>query len=76
MIQIIKKLEESGELKKLIKAGFMSTKVLLHYEVFMEYDKLKRVRKMKTNQAVYETAEKFGLCESSIYKIITIFKNQ
>lgn len=74
VFEIIQEIEQKGHLKKLIAAGLMSTKLVLYYEIYLEYDKAKRTTKKKTVDIVSELCDKFGVCDSTIYKVIKIFK--
>ena len=74
ILQLIQRLEKSGELKQLINSGFLSTKILFHYEVFLEFDKTLKTQNKLVCDAVTETAEKFKLNESTVFRIIANFK--
>lgn len=74
MIETLIKLEKDGTLKKLVKAGLMPTKVLLYYEVYLEFDKQKKVNKKKTTDIISDLSGRFKVCESTIYLIIKKLK--
>lgn len=66
---ILHDLEKEGKLKELVKGGVLSTRVLKHYEIYLEFDKLKRTTKMRVSEIVFELSERFKLSEVTIYKI-------
>lgn len=77
MREIIVELEKRGLLKRLVKHGYVSTKLLRHYEIYLEFDKLRVTRKMKTTDIVVELSEQFRVSESTIYRILkTFLKNE
>lgn len=74
MLSIVKRLYESGDLKKLIKAGYVSSTILVHYEIFLEVDKEKKITGKGTTAVVKDTAIKLNISETTIYKSIKAFK--
>lgn len=73
MIEVLTKLSATGDLKKLICSGLMSTKVLTHYEIYMEFDRRKKLNH-KTVDIVFDLSDIFKISVTSIYAIIKKFK--
>lgn len=67
--EIILKLEKSGDLQKLFKAGFISSSVLLDKDIYLTYQTNLTTCANKT-QAVYETAEQFKVGDNKIWRAI------
>jgi hypothetical protein len=70
MKAILIKLNKDGVLKELFKKGIVSPKIGYYYEIYLEYDRLKTVRKMRTTDAVTHVAEKFKVSEATVYLAI------
>lgn len=71
---IIQELEQNGYLKVLVRAGMVSTKVMYHYEIYLEFDKRKKTTKKKTEDIVSDLQEDFHVGRSTVYNIIKTFK--
>lgn len=74
MIELISKLEKEGTLKILMRSGFVSTKMLLYYNVYLEYDKHLRIHNEGTVEAIGYVCAVFNISESTAYRIIKILK--
>lgn len=74
ILPIIVELEKKGNLKPLIKAGILSTKVGFYYEIYLEYDKRKKTSKKTSSYIVDDLAEVFNVSRQTIYKAIKTFK--
>lgn len=66
---LLLKLEQSGDLYLLFKAGFVSYKVLEHKDIYLTYD-LHRKQGFKKMQAVKKTADQFELNDHTIFRIV------
>jgi len=73
MKEIIIELEKTGVLKKLIREGFVSSKLLLYYEIFLEYDKTIKTTKLKKMDVVVHLTEQFKVSESTVFRVLKIF---
>lgn len=76
IIETVKKLHCDGTLTELFKAGFISSKLLFHYNCYLEYDKLRRLRKYGKMQAYNEVGVMFGLHEISVCRIVKKFEDE
>ena len=73
MKDILVELEQNGSMKKLIDGGFVSTKMSLYYEVFLEYDKAMKTRKESGKmQIISDVASTFRISEITVRRIIKI----
>lgn len=75
MITILNELNKRGELKRLVQAGLMSTKVLLYYNIYLQVDKMKRTTKICMTDIVSRTSEQFQVSEKTIYLAYKKLKN-
>lgn len=75
MITILNELNNKGDLKKLVQAGLMSTKVLLYYNIYLQVDKMKRTTKICMTEIVSRTSEQFQVSEKTIYLAYKKLKN-
>ena len=66
---LIQDLHTDGTLRKLLRSGMISTKILLHRDIFQMYERELILNKSKP-VAITETADKFGISESHCYLII------
>ena len=67
--KLLKRLEDEGTLKLLIKKGIMPTTTIFYLDVYDFYLKSFSVFKKKSD-SVYFTAEKFNISDQSVYRII------
>lgn len=76
MLELLNKLSQSGELKQLVQFGIVSTSVLNHYELYLEYNKRITIftNKSKTNH-IEEMADQFNFTVQHIYRIINKFES-
>lgn len=74
MIDVIMELEKNGVLKKLTSAGFISTKLFLYYEIYLEVDKRKKTTKLSQSKIVADVADVFRVSEQTIYRAIYLLK--
>jgi len=75
VIEIISDLEKKGILKKLIQAGFISTKLLLYYEVYLDFDAYKKTGKGNT-EIIILICDKFNISEQTVYRILRLFSDE
>lgn len=66
---LLLKLEQSGDLYLLFKAGFVSYKVLEHKDIYLTYD-LHRKQGFKKMQAVKKTAVQFNVDDMTVYRAV------
>lgn len=71
--QILNDLDASGELSKMVMAGFCNPKVMDDLEIVRRVD-AKRQIGVKNNRSVEETAEEFKVCRQTVYNAISIMK--
>lgn len=76
MIELITKLEKSGDLKKLINAGFISTKLLLYYEIYLEVDKQLRTTTKPKYIIVEDVGSIFRVSSQTVWRAIKLIKNE
>ena len=75
MIELVDKLYKDGSLKKLIKGGLVSPKIMFYREVYLDYDKNIRVAKVKERvRAAEDTADTFKISTAMVYRIVKIMK--
>lgn len=73
MIDILIDLQKKGELIKLVRGGVMSTKVLSHVEIFLEYDKRIKLGG-KSADIIFDISEIFKVSQRTIYDVIKKYK--
>lgn len=73
MNQIIKELDDSGQLMRLLKDGFISYKIMRNKDVWLTFD-IKRKMGKGYNQAIRDTADQFDLSDSQIKNIVRQMK--
>jgi hypothetical protein len=66
-------LDEQGLLKPLVKAGLISTKVLLHRDIYYSVDAQMRSGVSKAG-AVMNAEEKFKISRATVYNVLKQFK--
>ena len=59
--------------RELIRNGVFTSKVLLHREVFLYFHK-EKILGNKTVKAIRNTADRFNVCEDTVYKAIRNMK--
>ena len=67
IFKLIRKLEDSGDLKRLTNAGLISTKLYTYKEVYMDYDKNVRTG-MSRMEALWKTAIEMKVSEALVYR--------
>jgi len=67
IFKLIRKLENSGDLKKLTDAGLISTKLYMYRDVYMEYDKNIRLGMTKM-QALHVTSIEMKISDAMVYR--------
>lgn len=67
IFKLIRRLEKSGELKKLTDAGLLSTKLYTYKEIYMEYDKNIRLG-MTRMEALHRTSIDMRVGDSKVYR--------
>lgn len=75
IIDLLNKLNNSGDLHTLYKNKLISPCVLQYRKVFISYQ-LKIDVGLKVSQAVFETSLEFKITERSIYSIIKIMNTE
>ena len=68
-------LRENGTLKQLLDQGLLSWKALFYLDVYDEYDIQIKLGETKMG-AVYNTAFKFSIDITTVYRILKRFKNE
>lgn len=74
MIELVNTLYSNGTLKELILAGLVSPKINFYRDVYLDYDKNIKTRKVSKTQAAIDTADAFRVQVSTVYRIIGIMK--
>jgi hypothetical protein len=69
MNQIIKKLDESGDLLVLFKAGFISWTIMRDKDIYTTYQ-IHRHKGLIKTQAVKETADQFQVDDGIVWRAI------
>lgn len=73
MNEIIKELDDSGQLLRLLKEGFISYKIMRNKDVYLTFDIHRKMGK-GYNQAIRDTADQFDLSDSQIKNIVRQMK--
>lgn len=73
MNPIIKELDDSGHLIRLVREGFISYKIMRNKDIYLTYD-VHRKMGNGYNEAIRRTADQFDLCDRQIEKIIKMMK--
>lgn len=73
MIDTLIKLRENGELKQLVSGGYLSTKTLAHIEIYLEFDRRKRLGH-RTTDIVFDIGEIFKKSPATVYAILKKFR--
>lgn len=73
MNSIIKELDDSGQLLRLMKEGFISYKIMRDKDVFLTFDIHRKMGKTY-KQAASDTAEQFELSERHVERIVKQMK--
>lgn len=73
-IEILNELQNNGVLKRLFRAGFVSSKVMMYREAYLEYDKQVRTTKRKNADIITEVADMFHISENKMYRIVQKLK--
>ena len=69
MNPIIKELDDSGQLLRLLKGGFISYKIMRNKDIYLTFDIHRKMGK-GYNQSIRDTADQFDLCDSQIKNIV------
>lgn len=79
ILELLNEMEEAlcakrpGLFQDLIRNGLLNSTILTHREIFLYFDKEKRLGN-NVVKSVFKTSEQFKMCESNIYKIIKSMK--
>lgn len=73
MNPIIKELDDSGQLIRLMREGFISYKIMRNKDVFLTFDIHRKMGK-GYNQSIRDTADQFDLSDSQIKNIVRQMK--
>ena len=74
-IEILDKLNDSGELSSLIRGGLVSVNVLLWYKIYKAY--VFQIEKgVKKTQAITDISDVFGVSERIVYRVIAKFETK
>lgn len=71
--KFLTRLEESGDLKSVIKTGYCAPIVLRDLELYRHVDALMKTGTPKM-KAVLDAETKFNVCEKTVYNVLKIFK--
>lgn len=70
VFELIQELEKGNMLKPFVRNGIVASKIFRYYEVYIEYDKLKKTTKKGKMDRVSELSDKFRLSERTIQSIV------
>ena len=73
MKAIIKELDDSGQLLRLMQEGFISWSIMRNKDIYLTYDIHRKLGK-GYNQAIRDTADQFDLSDRQIKNIIKQMK--
>jgi hypothetical protein len=73
MNPIIKELDDSGQLLRLLKGGFISYKIMRNKDIYLTFDVHRKTGK-GYNQSIRDTADQFDLSDRQIENIIAQMK--
>jgi len=71
--EILNRLDNSGELKYLIRNGFMPVKIGTHLEIYRFVDMRVKTGSKKT-EAVNEACAKLNVCRATVFNILKALK--
>lgn len=69
MNSIIKELDDTGQLLRLMKEGFISYKIMRNKDIFLTYDVHRKMGKGYC-QAIKSTADQFDMSDRQIERIV------
>lgn len=72
---LLLKLEQTGDLFLLFKAGFISYKILEHKDMYLTYDSHIK-RGMKHSKALQKTADQFEVSDMTAWRAIKSMEQQ
>jgi hypothetical protein len=73
MIDMLNRLEKTGELKQLVRAGFVSTKVYSYREIYHDYNRNRKLG-MRTYDAMHETSMNMRASISKVQRVRRIME--
>jgi len=73
IVRLIQRMEQDGTLKRLMKAGFISTKVLAQKKIYERYEE-KRLKGVPSTEAAVDTAIEFKCSDVSVWRAIANMK--
>ena len=73
MNAIIKELDDSGQLLRLMQGGFISYKIMRNKDIFLTFDIHRKMGK-SYSEAIRDTADQFDLSDRWIKKIVKEMK--
>lgn len=71
--EILNRLDDSGELKYLVRNGLMPVKIGTHLEIYRFVDAMVQTGVPKT-KAVNEASDKMNVCRTTVFKILRTLK--
>lgn len=74
-IEILDKLNDSGELSSLIQGGLVSINVLMWYKIYKSYT-FQMENGVKKTQAITDIADVFNVSERIVYRVIAKFESK
>jgi len=74
MFETLIKMKESGDLKKFIRAGLMSSKVHTYLEISMWVDAKQKSSTRNLNSIVEDAQRNFGMSKSTIWRALRTMK--
>ena len=69
MNQLIKELDDSGHLIRLVREGFISYKIMRNKDIYLTYDVHRKMGKTYT-RSIQDTADQFDLSDRQIENIV------
>jgi len=73
MNEIIKELDDTGQLLRLMKEGFISYKIMRNKDIYLTYDLHRKMGK-NYSQSIKDTADQFDLSDRQIENIVKQMK--
>lgn len=70
IIELLKKLNDCGDLKTLMAAGVISPNVKTQFDIYNKYESLKQSQGGSVDDIVLQVADDFKVCQATVYKAL------
>ncbi len=74
MFEVLKRLEESGDLATLVKCGLIKPQARLYFQIFEYYQQQAKKRFTSRGDATDKTMERFKVCRRTVYYAVNFCK--